>query len=370
MLTNSVREKRGTHTALALLYETISLRQESRQQTAIVTRDVSKAFDKVWHTGLKYKITQLELPRCFTALLCDFLNDRTAQIQVNNFIGEEFPLRAGVAQGSVLSPTLYNLYTADAPTGQHAKNFLYADDLSQEISYAGASKQMMARRIVREVEKVNEYERQWKIKTNKDKFKILYVSKRNPPAIIIDNQRLMYSNAIKILGLKLNARGFTPHVIEKYNTAKAVFTKIKRFKTASSRTKLHLAKALILPHLCYPPSPLYAMKKTKTQKMQSLLNKTLRWINGDVPPYTTTIEDLHNKYKMTPLNVKIFHQNEKVWERIHQLYPAWYNELTNNRVGTHSWWPSSCITYNTPPPRPVYIEQRREARQPIDEAVD
>ena len=104
--------------------------------------------------------------------------------------------------------------------------------------------------------------------------------------------------------------------------------------------------------------------------MQSLLNKILRWVNGDVPPYTTTAEDLHNLYKMTPLNVKLYQQNEKLWERIRQLYPEWYHDLTNNRYGSHAWWPSSCITENTPPPMPIYIQERREVRRPMDEGSD
>ena len=123
----------------------------------------------------------------------------------------------------------------------------------------------------------------------------------------------------------------------------------------------------------YPPTPLYALKKTNTQKMQSLINKTLRWVNGDHFPYETTVEELHNKYNLSPLNVKLFEQNEKLWEKIHQLYPQRYDDLKNNRERSHAWWPTSIITEETQPPAPIYVTptgghfNRREEIENYDE---
>ena len=47
------RTSRGTRTALATLYETISQDIYDKHKIDIVLRDVSKAFEKVWHTGLQ-----------------------------------------------------------------------------------------------------------------------------------------------------------------------------------------------------------------------------------------------------------------------------------------------------------------------------
>ena len=366
----SYREKRGTTTALATLYETVAKQQEQKQQTAIITRDVSKAFDKVWHEGLMYKITQLRLPRCFAALLCNFLENRTARIKINNHTGNEFPLHCGVAQGSVLSPTLYNIYTADTPKGLHASNFLYADDVSQVVGFPGASKRMMARRIEREIERVNQYEKQWKIKTNKEKFKILYVSKKNPPEITVENQRINYSNEIKILGLKLGSHGFSKHITEKLRKARLAFNNIRRFNTTSPKVKLHLMKALVMPHLTYPPTPLFAASKTNIGKMQGLINRIIRWINGDRFPYSETAEQLHHKYKLTPINIKLYEMNAKVWDNIGALDPEQYQILRDGRESKHSWWPSSIIDINTPIPEPVYARIRRQNAQESEEESD
>ena len=48
--------------------------------------DVEKAFDNVWHNGLRYKIFQLDLPTKMTRWLSDFLVGRLIQVNVNNFL--------------------------------------------------------------------------------------------------------------------------------------------------------------------------------------------------------------------------------------------------------------------------------------------
>ena len=45
--------------------------------------DVEKAFDNVWHNGLRYKIFQLDLPTKMTRWLSDFLVGRVIQVNVN-----------------------------------------------------------------------------------------------------------------------------------------------------------------------------------------------------------------------------------------------------------------------------------------------
>ena len=62
----------------------------------VVLRDVSKAFDKVWHVGLKYKIQNLNLQPSFTKILYSFLTNRKASISLPVYIGEPFPLNSGV----------------------------------------------------------------------------------------------------------------------------------------------------------------------------------------------------------------------------------------------------------------------------------
>ena len=93
------RPNRGTQSAIATLYETISRNLGNKLKVDIVCRDVAKAFDRIWHTGLKYKLTRTGLHDCYTRLLCDYLTDRTASIKIGQYTGPEFPLETGVPSG-------------------------------------------------------------------------------------------------------------------------------------------------------------------------------------------------------------------------------------------------------------------------------
>ncbi len=96
--------------ALALITEQMAQYKADRGQCQIMLRDISKAFVKVWHNGLKYKILHLQLPSTTERLLCDFLNDRKARVRMNYYTDPNINLECGVPQGSVLSPTLFTIY--------------------------------------------------------------------------------------------------------------------------------------------------------------------------------------------------------------------------------------------------------------------
>ena len=57
--------------------------------------DVEKAFDNVWHNGLRYKIFQLDLPTKMTRWLSHFLVGRLIQANVNNFLSNQITPRQG-----------------------------------------------------------------------------------------------------------------------------------------------------------------------------------------------------------------------------------------------------------------------------------
>jgi hypothetical protein len=88
---------------------------ETKQYCSAAFLDISQAFDKVWHTGLLYKLRQ-SLPFNYFLLLNSYLNNRHFRVKVDNEYSDLLPVHAGVPPGSVLRPLLDLLYTSDFPS--------------------------------------------------------------------------------------------------------------------------------------------------------------------------------------------------------------------------------------------------------------
>ena len=350
------RPGRGTTQALALITEQIAINKSHRGQCQVVLRDITKAFDKVWHLGLKYKILQLELPTILEKLLCDFLDDRMAKIKINTFLGASFNLGCGVPQGSILSPTLFIAYTRDIPTPTQGLNIGYADDITQITGYPGKSKKIMNRITERETERINDYEKKWKIKTNVLKFTPIPLGTHLYEDLIINEEAVEPQTSGRILGLKINTRGYTTHVSDRKGRAMAALIKIFRFRHMNTHIKLHLVKALVLPVLDYPPIPTHTLSKTQLKKLQRVQNKALRFATEQRYPYTLTTEQIHTLAKLDPINIRLHKQAKKIWENLEATGNSTHTQLKeqiNNITRCHAYFPSS-IKAIAQEPQPIF----------------
>jgi hypothetical protein len=109
------RAQRSTHNPLAELQTDITRHANLGECTVGVFLDIERAFDKVWHDGLVQKLLNLRLNLKFTKLISSFLTNRSCRIKVNKILSNTVHLKAGVPQGSVLSPLLYIVYCRDFP---------------------------------------------------------------------------------------------------------------------------------------------------------------------------------------------------------------------------------------------------------------
>ena len=92
--------------------------------------DISKAFDKVRHQGLHYKLRENGISGELLNILTDFLDNRTQRVILNGQYSSWAKVEAGVPQGSILGPLLFLIYINDLSDNLASNPKLFPDDTS------------------------------------------------------------------------------------------------------------------------------------------------------------------------------------------------------------------------------------------------
>lgn len=112
------QNKHSTIHQIHRLIDSIAYSLENKSYCSAILLDVAQAFDRVWHPGLLHKLKKI-LPPSYYLFFKSYLEDRFFATKVGSEISNLAPILAGVPQGAISSPILFNIYTADQPTTSH-----------------------------------------------------------------------------------------------------------------------------------------------------------------------------------------------------------------------------------------------------------
>ena len=113
-------------------------------ETRAVFLDISKAFDKVWHKGLLFKLESMGISDDFLNLRESFLSEKFQRVLLNGQSSIWASITAGIRQGSVLGPLLFLIYINDLSDGITSNVKLFAHDTSifstiHDINYSASN---------------------------------------------------------------------------------------------------------------------------------------------------------------------------------------------------------------------------------------
>ena len=124
----SFRSSQSTADLLTVVSDRIARAFNRSGATRAVALDISKAFEIVWHAGLLRKLKSYEISGQIFGLISSFLSNRRLRLVLDGKSSQEYPVNAGVPQGSILGPTLFLLYINDLPDDIICDIAIFADD--------------------------------------------------------------------------------------------------------------------------------------------------------------------------------------------------------------------------------------------------
>ena len=131
--------------------------------------DMSKAFDKVWHQGLIFKLKQNGVSGQLLKLLSNYISNRLQRTVINGQNSEWAPFQSGVPQGSVLGPLLFLIFVNDLETGISCNVKFFADDVS--LFSIVHDPTTSATDLNRDLNTIFSWAKQWKMSFNPDPSK-------------------------------------------------------------------------------------------------------------------------------------------------------------------------------------------------------
>ena len=220
--------------------------------------DIAKAFDKVWHEGLIFKLQRNGVSGKLLKLLKNYLCDRKQRVVLNGFFSEYSTVESGVPQGSVLGPLLFLVFINDLESDIKSNIKFFADDTM--LFSLVKNPVLSANELNNDLESIRRWAFQWKLEFNPDPTKqateMLFSCKRKSsehPQLFFNGSVVTQVHEQKHLGLILEPKlSFVKHLHEKMIKAKkniGILKHLSRFLPL--KTLDHMYKALVRSHLDY-----------------------------------------------------------------------------------------------------------------------
>ena len=137
-LQHGFREKRSCETELTMLFEDLAKNTSAGKQTDLILLDFSKAFDKVSHSKLLWKLHQYGIRGNALSWIRAFLGNRSQTVVLEGEESGSVPMTSGVPQGSFLGPILFLVYINDLPDELSSQVRLFADDTAVYLTVGGS----------------------------------------------------------------------------------------------------------------------------------------------------------------------------------------------------------------------------------------
>ena len=261
-----------------------------------ITFDYSKAFDTLSHSSVASSLANADLPDHIYNWIIDYLFPRTHVTTLNNITSTSLPVTAGIVQGSVLGPTLFNINSSTLkPISPSNYYFKYADDGYLIVPASNAHS------IPLEIEHQTSWASSSNLKLNLAKTaEIIFTNKRvKPPPL---TQGVLRVSSLKILGVTVDDKlTFSEHADSIITSCNQTFFALKTLRQygMSDECITTVFRAAVIPKLLYAaPSFWGFLNAHNRSRLEAAFGKAIRF--GYYPPAADNLATLQTaaEYKL------------------------------------------------------------------------
>ena len=227
---------------------------DNKENACLVFLDISKAFDRVWHEGLLFKLKQLGISGTLIKWLESYLALRKQRVIFDGCCSDVSYVEAGVPQGSILGPLLFLVSINDLVTDLKCDPHLFADDTSLLDIFTNPLTSSL--KINRDLERIYKWGRLWRVKINPIKTIFQIISNRKNviyPNLIFDGVVIKRSIEHVHLGLTITSNlSWQRHIDKAILKANKILYVMNNIITKLPRNALcALYKSMLLPVIEY-----------------------------------------------------------------------------------------------------------------------
>jgi len=255
-LQHGFREKRSCETQLLQLIDDLARNMSSGQQTDLILLDFSKAFDKVNHLKLLFKLQEHGVDKDTLSWIKSFLIGRTQRVALDGELSSEVPVTSGVPQGSVLGPLLFLLYINDLPKSITSQVRLFADDTAV---YLTINNMHDCHTLQEDLDKLMKWEHLWDMEFNPSKCQVLNITRNKSKFSFnyrLHGQILETVDNAKYLGVDISKDlSWNTHINRITNNANKSLGFLRRnIQTRNSNIRQLAYKTIVRPQVEYASS--------------------------------------------------------------------------------------------------------------------
>ena len=278
------RKKHSCETVLLRMIENIKSALDQGKIACVMLMDLSRAFDCIPYKLFISKLKSYGLSPDACALVLNYYCCRKQRVKLGNTCSEWDNVIKGSAQGSLMGPLSYNMFSNDMIyiIDDDIDIYNYADD--NTLVCSGYVYEDVKEKLLLNANKVTGWFENNFMKVNQDKFQCIVFGKYDDLGTFrVDNHDIIPEDTVKILGLTVDCKlKFDVHLSNVCQKAGRQIKVLSRLcNTLDRPCKMMLYNSYIECYFNYCSNLWHFCRNSDTYKIEKLQAKALRLITNN-----------------------------------------------------------------------------------------